>query len=58
MLETILLLLGASPLASGGFAPRDIHTSSITYPAEKMRVDRKFSRINRKFDKFAKFVKK
>ena len=37
------------------FAPRGIIKSSITYPAEKMRMDRKFLRIN---DEFAKFVKK
>ena len=33
---TLYCIIAASPLASRGFAPRDIITSSITYPAEQM----------------------
>ena len=38
-------------------AQRGIITSSITYPAEKIRMDCKFLRINSEFAKLAQFVK-
>ena len=49
--------LAASPLASRGFAPRGMIISSITYTAEKMRMDRKFSLLKSEFAKFVKIKK-
>ena len=51
-IQSLYIILAASPLASKGFAPRGIIKSSINYPAViKMRMDRKFSRKNSKFAK-------